>query len=45
MVNDAVGPTVVPLAATPVTVTVAVVFPDVTAETVGAPGEATTHCA
>ena len=39
------GPTVVPLAAIPVTVTVAVVFPLVAAVTDGAPGATTVHCA
>ena len=42
-VNDAAGPTVVPLAATGVTVAVAVVLPAVAAETVGAPGIAGVH--
>ena len=42
-VNDVGGPTVVPLAATGVTVAVAVVLPAVAAETVGAPGTAGVH--
>ena len=37
------GPTVVPLAAAPVTVAVTVVFPETSVETVGAPGDAGRH--
>ena len=42
-VNDVAGPTVVPLAATAVTVALTVVLPAVAAETVGAPGVAGLH--
>ena len=40
---EVAGPTVVPLAATPVTVAVAVVLPDVAADTEGAPGTTGRH--
>ena len=43
--KDAAGPTVVPLAATAVTVTVEVVLPAVAAETEGAPGVTGRHSA